>query len=167
MKLNTCTGCKFSPAECDHALHLREHLKGTGIRSVKFACAKRVEVFSGGQAAIFTTYIADADDEYSNYRITVSYPGYVIKQVGSKVLGFIKPMTPDTSGEYPFDARGNGYVKMPLSRVHADAERPSVSLHLCTWCASYFEIDGRCERDPNYTRPESCRAAMAKMEAAQ
>lgn len=162
MRLLTCTGCKFS-GDCDHARHLRSALKGHGLRSVKFACAKRENVLAAGQTAIFTTYISRCDD-MDNY-MAVSYPGIVIEQRGNKVLGFIRPGEMDTSRCYPFEPRGNGYVKMPLARVRADDSRPPVEMKKCRWCASFFALDGRCDRDPSYTPMRDCLAAQQQVEA--
>jgi hypothetical protein len=161
MRLLTCTGCKFA-GSCDHAAQLRAALKGHGVRTIKFACAKRESVLSPGQAAIFTTFTTTDDGFRDGFgdRLEVSYPGVVIEQRGGKVWGFIKPGTPEHGGEeYPFEPKGNGYVKMPLARVRVDASRPSVPLKQCRWCASYYEIDGRCDRDRNYTPNGDCLAS--------
>lgn len=162
MRLLTCTGCKFS-GDCEHARYLRGALKGHGLRSVKFACARRENLFQPGQAAILTTYISTGDD-MDNY-MPVSYPGVVIEQIGGKVLGFIRPGEIDSTRCYPFEPRGNGYVKMPLARVRADESRAAVDLKKCRWCASFFALDGRCDRDPSYTPRDDCLAAQQQMEA--
>lgn len=157
----TCTGCKFS-GDCDHARHLRSALKGHGLRSIKFACAKRQPVFRPGDPAIFKTFVAlDPEDR----AVEVSYPGFVIEQKAGRVIGFVKAGTDDLGGEgFPFEPRRNGYVKMPLARVRADESRAAVDLKKCRWCASFFALDGRCDRDPSYT-PRDCLAAQQQMEA--
>lgn len=164
MHLNTCTGCKFK-GDCDHAAHLRLALKGHGIRSVKFTCAKREPVFRPGDPAIFKTFISDPDEEHRGGVEEVAYAGVVIEQKGGKVIGFIKPGAPDIYGETPFEAKGNGYVKMPLTRVRPDPSREPVEIKTCRWCASNYAIDGRCDRDPNYTRTSDCLKAETETAA--
>lgn len=153
MHMNTCTGCKFK-GDCDHAAHLRLALKGHGIRSVKFSCAKREPVFRPGDPAVFSTTVSAG---FEDMAYSVTYPGVVIEQKGGKVLGFIKPWVEDLTGEgLPFEPRGNGYVKMPLTRVRPDPSREPVEIKTCRWCASNYAIDGRCDRDLNYTRTSDC-----------
>lgn len=162
MHMNTCTGCKFK-GDCDHAVHLRATLKGHGIRSIKFACAKREPVFRPGDPAIFTTYVTEDDPD--DQAVEVRYPGIVIEQKGGIVIGFIKAGAEDLGGEeIPFSPRNNGYVKMPLRRVSPDPSRETVEIKKCHWCASNYAIDGRCDRDPNYTQTSDC--LKAQMETA-
>ena len=154
MHLTTCTGCKFK-GDCDHATHLRAALKGHGIRSIKFACAKRDPVFRPGDPAIFTTYTATGGD--NDETTEVRYPGVVISQKGGKVFGFIRPGIDDLGGEgLPFIPRSSGYVKMPIARVRPDPSRSPTEIVTCPWCASNYSVDGICHRDPNYTRPDQC-----------
>ncbi|MFN6952495.1 MAG: hypothetical protein ACK4NE_07865 [Albidovulum sp.] len=161
MHLNTCTGCKFKGV-CDHAAHLRAAIKGHGIRSVKFSCAEREPVFRPGDPAIFTTYISDPDEEHRCGVEEVSFAGVVIDQRGSKVIGFIKPDSRDIHGEVIFEAKGNGYVKMPIKRVRPDPSREPVEIKTCRWCASNYAIDGRCNRDTTYTPSTDCLKALAE-----
>lgn len=159
MRLLTCHGCKFS-GDCDHARHLRTTLKGYGIRSIKFACAKREDVFAPGQPVIFQTWTSDeADDE--NRPVEVRYQGYAIEQRGSRVFGFITPNTHDRGGEvYAFEPRGNGYVKIPLSRVRADDSRPMGDVRQCDWCANHPGVGAPCNIDPDYTPRGKCLAKV-------
>lgn len=162
MHLNTCTGCKFK-GDCGHAAHLRDTLKGHGIRSIKFACAKREPVFRPGDAAIFTTKVASDPNDMP---VLASFPGVVIEQKGSKVVGFVRPYVKDIGGEdFTFEPNGNGYVKMPLTRVRPDPSREPVEIKTCRWCASNYAIDGRCDRDPNYTRTTDCLKAEIEVPA--
>ena len=149
MKLLTCTGCKFS-GECARARNMKDVLRGLGIFSLKFRCPQREDVFSPGQAAIFTTYISDSNDTGESTARNVHYQGRVIQQYGGKVVGFIAPSTPDESGDYPFEARCSGYVKMPLARVKPDDTRPAISLSCCRFCGSHFDLTGVCRGEPDY-----------------
>lgn len=151
MHLHTCTGCKFKGG-CEHEVKLRTLLKGNGIRSVKFSCSKRESIFKPGMPAIFTTYTDDPNGEGSEM---VSYEGVVIQQKGSKVIGFIKPNSPDVCGDSPFEAKGNGYVKMPLTRVEPDLNRKPIEIKVCRYCASIPSIDGKCEGRAGWT-PSGC-----------
>ena len=153
MHLTTCTGCVHKVG-CGHAAHLRTALKGHGIRSVKFACAKRQPVFRPGDAAIFTTFVADDPEDRA---VEVRYPGVVIGQKGASVIGLIKAGANDLGGEgFPFSPRGNGYVKMPLTRVRPDPSREPVEIKTCRWCASNYAIDGRCDADPDNRFARDC-----------
>lgn len=157
MKLLSCTGCKFAGSDCDQAAKMRGSLKGLGIRTVKFACSKRQNVLQPGQAAIFNTRVplfGEGDET-----LVVGYPGHVIWQKAGKVFGFVKPGTLDTSESYPFEARSNGFVMMPLARVHADPSREPASVEHCRWCGSFPALgDTRCDYDPHYTRQDQCLA---------
>jgi hypothetical protein len=160
MRLMTCTGCKLA-GNCGHAAFLRKALRGYGIRSMKFACALREEIFRPGQAALFTTFVSDEDDEYRRSVTEVTYPGYVLKQMGSKVLGYIKPGAGEVSGEeIPFEPKANGFVKMPLSRVKPDDQRDDADVTACRWCARHIGLGEACERDPHYTPLSQCRAGQ-------
>lgn len=154
MKLNTCTGCRFA-RNCDHASFLRKSLKGYGIRSIKFACAKRDDVFSPGQPVFFQTWITDGDGEFGQ-RVKVVFQGYAIEQRGGRVFGFIKPNTLDTDELYEFEAKSNGYVNIPLARVKYDKSRPNGDVRLCRWCGSHPGIGARCGIDLNYTPRGEC-----------
>jgi hypothetical protein len=158
MKLLTCTGCKLDRA-CARADQMRAALKGNGVLSVKFACKDRQPVFAPGDAALFTTFVTDCDpnEMFGGRVVEVTYPGVVIEQVGSKVIGFIKAGIEDNNGEgLPFEPRGNGYVKMPLRRVRRDETRPPTEIKTCQWCASHYAISGVCNFDPDYTPKGQC-----------
>ena len=156
MRLLTCNGCKFS-GDCDHARHLRTSLKLFGIRSLKFACAKRENVFAPGQPVIFQTWTTEDDGDDDRRRVEVTYPGYVIEQMGGKVFGFIEPGTADAGGEeYPFEPKAGGYVKMPLSRVRADSKREPGDARRCGWCSSHPGVGAGCGYDPAYTPRGVC-----------
>jgi len=160
MKLLTCTGCAIDRA-CTVQTDMRDKLKGLGIRSLKFACKHRVDLFQPGQPVLFTTFTtSDCESDYDGLagRLTVVYPGHVIKQMGGKVFGFIKPETPDTSEGYPFEAKAGGYVKIPLSRVKTDNSRPVANAAACDWCNRHIGLGAICEKDPHYTPSSQCLA---------
>lgn len=158
MNLLTCTGCKHKGA-CDKAADMRAKLKGLGVRSLKFACPKREDIYQPGQPVVFTTYVSERDGSGWGRDVTaVVYKGYVIKQYGGKVFGFIKPDTRDETEGVPFQARSNGYVKIILARVQPDPTRPTVALKQCGWCGQYPGIGARCDKDPNCTPASGCLA---------
>lgn len=161
MRLLTCTGCVMNGA-CAHAPDLRAKLKGLGIRTVKFACKHRRDLFLPGHAVLFTTFITEEwDGDYGggSERTQVSYPGHVIKQMGSKVFGFIKPGVDDASGEgIPFEPKANGFVKMPISRVKLDERREPADVTECRWCSRFIALGHSCEKDQHYTPPGKCLA---------
>jgi hypothetical protein len=159
MRLLTCTGCKFA-GDCDHARHMRASLKLMGIRSVKFACAKREDLYAPGQAVVFQTWVT-TDDEYRP-SVEVYYPGYALGHKGTRVFGFIAPGTPDTSGHHPFEPRAAGYVKIPLSRVRPDPTRENGDARQCGWCARHPGLGAGCGVDLNYTPRGKCLAGKER-----
>ncbi|MCV9940880.1 hypothetical protein OIU35_31405 [Boseaceae bacterium BT-24-1] len=159
MRFLTCTGCKFN-GDCDLAAVKRADLKGHGIRTIKFACKRRADIFQPGQAALFTTFVSDEDEAHRGGVMEVTYPGHVIKQMGSKVFGFIKPGAEDTDGYgIPFEAKVRGYVKMPLTRVKTDGSRDAANVDSCKWCGQHVGLGDVCGKDPYYTPPSQCLAA--------
>jgi hypothetical protein len=163
MKLMTCTGCKLG-GKCEHADFLRRDLKGYGIRSMKFACARREDIYQPGQPVFFTIFVPYDDDERKS--TAAKFPGHVIKQNGGKVFGFIAPGTPDIYGGFPFEARAGGYVKIPLARVTADEARPKGNVSVCRWCGNHPAVGAQCGKDPNYTPPGMCIADQLAKDAA-
>lgn len=162
MKTVTCNGCAFDGA-CGVQKDRRKALRGMGITAVKFICRDRADVFQPGQAVIFSTFISDEDEGYRGGVVEVSYAGYAIKQMGTKLFGYIKPDAEDVAGEgIPFEARSSGFVKMPIKRVKADNSRPSVDLSLCQHCGGYVNF-GQCLKDPAWPPPtRSCAAENVK-----
>lgn len=162
MKTVTCNGCAFDGA-CEDQKEKRAELRGLGLTSVKFICRSRANVFTPGQAVIFTTFISEEDEGYRGGAIEVSYAGYAIQQMGTKLFGYINPGAEEVSGEdIPFEARSGGFVKIPIKRVKADNSRPTVDLALCRQCGAYANF-GQCFKDPTWPPPPgSCEAENAK-----
>lgn len=150
----TCTGCRLK-GECAHAEGLKAKIKGLGIRSMKFGCKLREDIFAPGQPVIFDTF---ANDDSEEGWCKVRYKGRVIKQMGGKVFGYIKPGSGDLTVEWPFKAKANGYVKMPLARVRADDTRDVADARCCDWCQSYPGLGAECLKDPEHTPAEKCLA---------
>lgn len=162
MKTVTCNGCAFDSA-CDIQKDRRAALRGMGITAVKFICRSRADVFHPGQAVIFITFVSDEEGGGAH---EVRYAGYAIRQMGTKLFGYIKPGAEEVSGDdMPFEARSGGFVKIPINRVKADNRRPTVDLTLCRQCGAYA-IFGQCFKDPTFPPPPgSCEADNAKSKA--
>lgn len=166
MKTMTCNGCTYDGA-CERQADKRAALRGFGITTVKFICKDRRDVFSPGQPVVFTTYITDDDGEYHSPVMEVSYRGHCIKQIGTKVIGFIKPGAEEVCGEeIPFEAKNGGFVKMPMRRVKPDDTRPYADLSYCDQCGAYAGL-GQCFKDPHYTPAGRCAAENITREASR
>jgi hypothetical protein len=145
MYMATCAGCKFRDG-CDHREFMRRKLRGTGITSVKFTCKLRETIFKPGQPVIFKTFVS-ADDDMGN-ALAVEYPGYCIEQIGTKVIGFVKPGEHDIDDYTEFEPKNGGFVKMPIARVRPDDGRPVVAIERCEQCYSIPAVGAPCMRDP-------------------
>ncbi len=155
MRLLSCTGC-ISEGRCERALNLRESLQGMMIRTVKFGCPIREDRFKPGQPVIFTIKISRGDDEGGMN--LVYFEGFAIEHKGSRLFGFIKPGSMSLDEEYSFEGTSNGYVKVPLARVRADASRQPVSAEACRWCNNHPQMGAACNKDPEHTGRNQCLA---------
>ncbi len=156
MKLLSCTGC-VSEGQCERAASMRERMKGMHIRTVKFGCPIREDRFKPGQPVIFKTNVPLYDDEGGASE--AYFKGYVIRQIVGKVFGFIKPDSLSCDGkDFVFEARANGYVKIPLARVKPDSAREAVSAAPCDWCGNHPQMGEACGKDLNYTPTGKCLA---------
>lgn len=147
----TCAGCEFT-ADCEKRRAIQKSIKGVGITSLKFRCDLRRDKFVAGQAVWFDLVASiETTDCGGSYISRDSFSGYVVEQLGNKVVGFVKPGTIGGNEGFPFEPINNGvgFVKVPLHRViHRDA--PSVDMKRCEVCWA-IPSAGPCQFQPSRT----------------
>lgn len=151
----TCHTCALPSATCATRAALQASIAGLGITSVKHRCATYAPAFRPGDAVKVETlawYHSDDDDEPPK----LWFPGHFIRMTGTRAIVFVprKALSLDGSGT-EFEPHGNGYLKVPLSRLaHRDAA--PVDVTACHWCAAILGVGDPCGRDPNYTPARDC-----------
>lgn len=146
----SCTGCMHQKQPCATRDALRDGLRGLSITSVKWRCADRNPRFVQGDPVWVTTVATYNATEEEGGPCRTEFPGVMITPMGTKGLVCIAPGTEDIDGEYTFDAaRGNGFCKIPLSRLRPrDGERDPVCPE-CLYPASMGHILGNaCNPHP-------------------
>lgn len=134
----TCTGCVLQGKPCDMRDAMRERVRGLGITSIKWKCIGRVPRFKVGDLAWAKTTTGDGDDS-----LTDLFPATVIRVLGAKALVFIDGDALSRGNEAPFEARGNGFCKMPLSRLEPRDGEPETICPACEWPSFKGHQDGR------------------------
>jgi hypothetical protein len=133
----TCVGCELHRQPCDEREKVRAQIKGLGVTSIKWRCKNRVPIFNIGDPVWVHTVGSDdamADDGEAYFD---DYPGVAIRAAGTKMLVFIEQGAPgrDYGDEIPFNPRGTGFCKIPLSRLKVrDGEREDICPD-CEWPA--------------------------------
>ena len=155
---HACTGCELQGMPCDMRENLRSKLAGIGVTSIKWKCALRTPRFKVGQPVWANVYVATEGSEEDGRYVKADFPGTVCRLVGSKALVFIKPEARSDCDDYEFQPKGNGFCKIPLSRLKPRDGEAETICPSCEQPASLGHIDGyRCAlpvRD--YAPPAEC-----------
>lgn len=140
----TCSGCVFDKEPCFHRDTLKAKLSGLGITSVRWKCKFRSARFIVGDPvwALTSESYGSADE---GGPLKDDFAGFVIRSAGAKALVWIEPGTPGRErGEdgVRFEPSGNGFCKIPLSRLKPrEAEREAICPS-CEWPASKGHQEG-------------------------
>lgn len=123
MAYRTCQGCTHEKHPCAARDALRAKLKGIGVTSIKWKCADRVSRFNVGDAVWAMTVAGHSEGYYDQGEpLRDEFPATLIRLIGSKALVFIVPGVEGKGhcGDgIPFETRGRGFCKIPLSRLTA------------------------------------------------
>ncbi len=133
----TCRGCVLSGKPCETRQALATALKGLGITSVKWNCKMRETRIKIGDPVWIDTVASRTEVDDNGYPYRGEFPGFAIEDLGSKLLVFIEPKSPDRNDEdLLFDpGESNGFCKIPLSRITArEADRQEICKS-CSWPA--------------------------------
>lgn len=155
----SCHTCARPTATCETRAALQAAIAGLGITSLKHRCAAYAPALMPGDAVKVQTlpYYPTDDEPVSVKRW---FPGHFIKLTGTRALVFVakgaRSLDRDHQGnEYEFEPHGNGYLKVPLSRVAVRDAEP-VDVTACRWCAAILGVGDPCGRDPSYTPSRDC-----------
>lgn len=152
----TCHTCAKPAATCATREALQTAITGLGITSVKHRCADYRPAFLPGDPVKVLTLAWYHNDEDPPLRRW--FPGHFIQLSGTRALVVVprKAIALD-DGETEFEPHGNGYLKVPLSRIaHRDGKH--VDVEACRWCAAIPGVGDPCGRDPHYTPRGHCLA---------
>jgi hypothetical protein len=151
----TCHTCAKPQATCPTREALQASLAGLGITSVKHRCTDYQAAFLPGDAVKVHTLAWFHNDEDPPPRCW--FPGHFIRLYGNKALVFVPKGAEGDTSYIQFEPNGNGYLKVPLSRVAARAGE-AADVTACHWCGSIPQVDGNCGRDLHYTPIGDCLA---------
>lgn len=152
----SCHTCARPAPACEARAKLQAAIAGLGITSVKHRCAEYAPAFEPGDAIRVTTWAWFHNDEDPPPKL--DFPGHFIRLVGQRALVFVPKGAPDLNGnDIEFEPHGNGYLKVPLSRV-AQRDAPTVDVSECRQCGAILGVGDPCGRDPHYTPPSKCAA---------
>lgn len=132
----TCVGCHLHGLQCEARDGLKAALAGLSITSVKWRCKSRRPMFAPGDP-VWARTVADYGDETTRD----DFPATIIRLLGTSALVFISQGS-ESRGGYIFETSGNGFCKLPLSRLF---ERDGAKETLCRYCdapASHGHIPG-------------------------
>lgn len=115
MIYRTCSGCLHEKHPCDARDALRRQLKGLSVTSVKWKCKDRTDRFNVGDA-VWATTIESTNPDHGEACFD-EFPGWVIRNCGSKLLVYIEPGSIGLSEETKFEARSAGFCMIPIFRI--------------------------------------------------
>jgi hypothetical protein len=152
----TCHTCARPAAACEYRTALQSAIAGLGITSVKHRCAGYAPAFEPGDAIKVETLAWFHNDEDPPPKLW--FPGHFIRLTGQRALVFVPPKAEDLNCEgIEFEPHGNGFLKVPLSRVaHRDAA--PMDVRQCEQCGSTPGLGDPCRIDPHYGRKSRCLA---------
>lgn len=155
----TCHTCAKPAAACDALGALKASIAGLGLTSVKHRCAGYAPAFMPGDAVKVETLAWFHNDDDPPPKLW--FPGHFVRLAGQRAIVFVPKGAEDLNCEdVRFEPHGNGYLKVPLSRVaHRDA--PAVDVSNCWQCGAILALGDPCGRDPVYTPPSKCAAMSA------
>jgi hypothetical protein len=134
----SCTGCIKQGQPCDTRDALRKRLKGLDVTSVKWKCRDRIARIQVGDA-VWVDTVADQNESGDDGQpFRGHFPGIAIRERGASMLVLIENGAPerDEGDDVTFATSGNGFCKIPLSRITArDAAREEIC-GSCYWPAS-------------------------------
>lgn len=161
-RFNTCHTCMKPAATCPTRERLNTAIAGLGITSLKHRCPDYAPAFLPGDPVKVDTIAWYPQEDDRPPRCW--FPGHFIRLVGQRALVFVPAKAMSLDGcEYEFEPHGNGYLKLPLSRVaHRNGEPADVIA--CTWCGCILGLGEACARDPHYTPASQCAAELARSE---
>lgn len=127
MIYRTYTGCLSQSEPCKARDAFRESVKGLGITSAKWRCNSRVSKFIPGDAVWAMTA-----DDYSENAVREWFPGIVTRRSGPAMIVYIAAgAVSKDDDECLFEPRGNGFCRIPISRIK---KRIGFSETICPSC---------------------------------
>lgn len=161
----TCRTCAKPPETCERRAELKAKLRGLGVTSLKHRCDGFEPAFVAGDAVRVNTLAWFAKGEESPPP-RLDFPGHFVSFVGGKALVFVPAKAEDMNGEgVEFEPSGNGYLKVPLSRL-SPRDAPAADIKQCRWCGAMPALDSGCGYDPHYTPSGYCLKATREAEEA-
>lgn len=152
----TCRGCVSDGLSCAAREALKNSIKGLRITSVKWACVDRAPKFVRGDP-VWALTIASRDLTDGEEPHRDEFPGIVIGQAGAKMLIYIEPGSEGIDhddGEPTFEPSGNGFCKIPISRLKPRRGDRQEVCRFCDWPTSKGHQEGyNCWHGQQY--PES------------
>jgi hypothetical protein len=165
----TCVGCSRVKATCPRLIDIKTRIAGLRVTSLRHQCADIIPRFRPGEPVLVRTAASDenAFDENGDF-MWERFEGVFIKQIGSKGLAFIKPGAVGIDCNLPFEPRNNGqgFVKIPLSRIEGRTAAPDGDAAECSHCGEYPGLTGKCQGDPEYLPEPTCRLQQIRPEVA-
>lgn len=133
----TCYGCASEKKTCPTRDALKKSLAGLRVTSIKWKCMDRIPRIVRGDPiwawTIASNDLTDSEEPYHD-----NFPGTAIRETGAKMLVWIEPGAAGEGhcGDVIFEPKGNGFCKIPLSRLKLrDGDRQDVCRD-CDWPTS-------------------------------
>ncbi len=135
----TCVGCALQGKPCVTRAAMREKLAGLGVTSIKWKCKSRLARFLVGDPVFaFTLGCVEEGEAYMDH-----FPAVVVEVKGANAIVFIESGAAGLE-DVPFEPKGsgNGFCKIPLSRLRErEGERETICPS-CGWPARKGHQEG-------------------------
>jgi len=149
--LSACMGCAANAQKCPTRESIRAAVRGRHVTSIRHRCADRIPLYAPGAPVLVKTSAwlsRDQDEDYSNPP-KLWFPGHFIRQKGSSAIAFIKPDTRATDdAEQSFETTGQGFVKVPFSRLKHSAGGLHIPMDECSLCGRIAALIYDCNLEP-------------------